>query len=141
MPAAYLLYVLAGYINYGFIQSPTPISQNANSTDALAIAAAEATFEGRISSSLSTLAFLMLSFLISTVKDALRAARNGTLFGSAIAFPVKIVTVMKNILLEGGGKMKTEVNEELRQVVLVPDGQPDRAEDHGEVGTTLTVSI
>jgi hypothetical protein len=25
-------------------------------------------------------------------------------------------------LLEGGGKMKTEVNEELRQVVLVPDG-------------------
>ena len=135
MPAAYLLYVLAGYISFGYSQSPTPISPNANSTDALTTAAAEATFEGRISSSLSTLAFLMLSFLKNTVEDALRAAMNGTLFGSAIAFPMKIATVMKNtvpLLLEGGGEMKTEVNEELRQVVLVPDGIFDASRRQSE---------
>jgi hypothetical protein len=125
MPVAYLLYVIAGYISYGYIRSPHPISPNANSTDALTTAAAEATFTGQISSSLSTLAFLMMSFLKNTVEDALRAAMNGSVFGSAIAFPMKIATVMKNtvpLLLEGGGKLKTEVNEKLRQVVLVPDG-------------------
>merc|ERR1711865_433030 len=81
------------------------------------------------------LAFLMLSFLKNTVEDALRASLHGTLFGSAIAFPMKIATVMKNtvpLLLEGGGEIKLEVNEELRQVVLVPDGIFDSSRRQSE---------
>ena len=130
MPAAYLMYVLTQYILFGFVYSPTPVMpSDTNSTGAMHSAvhgvAAAATFEGQISQSLSTLGFLMLSFLKNVFEDALRAIMDdGCVFGSAIAFPMKIATVMKNtvpLLLEGGGEMKTEVNEELRQVVLVPD--------------------
>jgi hypothetical protein len=135
MPAAYLIYVLTQYILYGFVYSPTPVMpSDTNSTGAMHSAgnasavhgvAAAATFEGQISESLSTLGFLMLSFLKNVFEDALRAIMDdGCVFGSAIAFPMKIATVMKStvpLLVKGGGEMKTELDEVWQRVVLVPD--------------------
>jgi hypothetical protein len=113
MPAAYLLYVLAGCISFGYSQSPHPISPNANSTDALTTAAAEATFEGRISSSLFSIVTIMVSFLYSALYD-----RSGT----AVLFPFSIATVLKSavpFILRAGTWMKIEVDEDGQRLVLV----------------------
>jgi hypothetical protein len=102
MPAAYLMYVLVWYIGYGYIQSPTPIIPDTNSTDwhQRKLESTGTTFESQIASALSTIMFLMLSFVYNAQLD-----RTGT----AVLFPLNITTVLKNAVLlicEGGGKWK-----------------------------------
>ena len=117
MPSAYLLYVLSGYIIYGYIFPPMPIIQpDTNSTGSAQRAASTfGTFEGQISGSLSTIGLLMLTCLRSAASD-----KTG---GGSINFPMKIAKVMKDtvaLILKGKGKMMTQVDEERQRVVIVP---------------------
>jgi hypothetical protein len=116
MPAAYLMYVLTKYLIFGFDHSPTPIPLlvHANSSDAFAAAtAALGTFEGQITSSLSSIGLLMLSFFYSSMVDQ---------SGTAVLFPLRFVTVEKNtvqLILDSGTWMRT-ASADGQSVVLAP---------------------
>jgi hypothetical protein len=113
MPAAYLMYVLVAYISYGYIQSPAPILPDTNSTDTFTTAAAAASFESQISSALSTIMFVMVSFVYNALYDST---------GTAVLFPIRFATVLKNavpLILRAGTWMRTELDEDGQRIVLL----------------------
>jgi hypothetical protein len=115
MPAAYLMYVMVTYIYFGYIQSPTPIIPDTNSTDwsQRKLASTGATFESQIASALSTIMFVMLSFVYNALYD-----RSGT----AVLFPIRFATVLKNavpFILKAGTWMRTELDEDGQRIVLL----------------------
>jgi hypothetical protein len=114
MPVAYLVFVLAAYIFFGFLAGSTPIArqQGTNSTDPGTASYVMASFQGQISSSLSSIGFLMASFLYNAMYD-----RSGT----AVHFPLPIVTIQRStvgLILEAGTWMRTQVGRQ--GVELVP---------------------
>ena len=128
MPVAYLAYVLAHYIGYGFYWGSTPIArqQGTNSTDAGTAPDVMGSFQGQISSSLSSIGFLMVSFLYNAMYD-----RSGT----AVHFPLPIVTIQRStvgLILEAGTWMRTQVGGQ--GVELVPK-RPAPVRSGGIVGT------
>ena len=114
LPCAYILYVAASYILIGYFFHLNPLFHQAGGNGSQVMQYASGlTFEGQITGSLSTLMFLMIGFLYSSLKDST---------GEAVLFPLRIVTVMKSavpFILDTGVWMKAVVNEELEQVVLV----------------------
>jgi hypothetical protein len=116
MPVVYLVFVLAEYIGFGYLMPPMPIFRPGdNSTSAFqsTMVATGLTYQGQISSALSTLGLLMLSFLYNTIRDK---------SGKAVLFPLRITTVMKSSveMILAAGRTQTKVDEERDRMVLVP---------------------
>jgi hypothetical protein len=115
MPAAYLFCALAGYIIFGYILEPTPIIRDTNSTDwhQRKLESTGATFESQIASALSTIMFVMLSFVYNALYDT---------SGTAVLFPIRFATVLKNavpLILKAGMWMRTDVDEDGQRIVLL----------------------
>jgi hypothetical protein len=113
MPAVYLLYVMVAYIIYGYIRPPHAIARDINSTATFPTAAAATTFESQIASALSTIMFVMVSFVYNALHDST---------GTAVLFPIRFATVLKNavpFILEAGTWMRTELDEDGQRIVLL----------------------
>ena len=116
LPVVYVVYVLVGHTTYGYLRTNLTLifEPDVNSTGAFQHEIVTGnTFEGQLSSALSTLGLLMLSFLYNTIRDK---------SGTAVLFPLRITTVMKSSveMILAAGMTRTEVDEERDRMVLVP---------------------
>ena len=125
VPVAYALYVVGAYAVFAFDIPGDQIFHNST------IFTESTTFQGQISQSLSTLAFLMISFLAAALKDAT---------GQAVLFPVKFATILKKAVphvLASGVWMNVSVDQD-DQLVLEQRLVPDTSEE--DAGTCCGVS-
>ena len=87
LPLAYVLYVSSIYFHYTFVPQPPVFLGDANSTG-LGYYSSGMTAQGQISSALSSIIMLMLSYLSAAMYDRTN--------GGAIYFPLFLASAMKD---------------------------------------------